>query len=113
MSKYFTTHNVVFSGANLSAELKIDPRDCIVAIQTPSSYSGNSLAAHFSFDDGASWSSVNDEDGNQIAIISDAALASGSSYSLNQDEWDVTNRLKFNSNTTETCTITVITKPRS
>lgn len=113
MANRIKIHKAVFATSALSPEIIIDPRDVIVAIKTESDYVGITLAGEFSFDEGTTWTAVNDKSGTQVAIISDASLASGQAYSVKQVDWDVSNRFKLRSSSAvEVGTVTILTRPR-
>lgn len=113
MANYIRTHKLTFDTNITSPVLEFDPRDRIIALKTSAAFVGITLAAHFSFDDGTTFQIVNDNSGTQICIISDASLASGSAYSINTSDWDVTNILRFvSSSAIEVGVLTIITKRR-
>ena len=108
-----TKHILKFASNALSNEVIIDVRDMIVALSTTSAFVGVTLAAEFSFDNGTTWVPVADQAGTQVCKIVDGSLASGAGYSLADDEWDVTSRLKLRSSSaSEVGPVTLITKRR-
>ena len=114
MAKFVKEHSITFATSATSPEIVFDSRDVIVAIKTSAAYVGNTLAASFSFDDGSTWEPVYNEAGTQLCLISDATLADGAAYSMSDDQWDVTNRVKFvSSSTSEVGVVTIITKSRN
>jgi len=112
MANFVKIAAVSFIGSTVSSELKIDYRDVITAIEVPVGFLGTSLSASFDFvGDGVVYVPVYNEAGTQVCkIVHPGSL--NASYSVSQDDWDITDRLKFTSSVPETVTLKIITKTR-